>query len=492
MAYTVKVGGQTVQAIAGTLDFTNEIGQRSQGQFSCWTPTGVSYAYGTQLQVYNDSGAFVYGGFVDTDKATKPGWSALLQHDITCMDYHYCADKRLAFQSFLNATAGSIVSALWSAYLQAEGVTLGPIAAGLQIPEVIWNGEQVSTCLDWLAQQCGYWWQIDQNKVLWFQPYGGTPAPFTLDGTQVSQDDKLVVTFGNRKYRNRQFLVGGKDRTAVHTETLIGDGVRRAFTLRYPVASVTGTTKGTQKGVWVDGVQKTLANKTTGSGAQWYYAISDAVLAQDPSEPVLGTGDTLTVTYEGEYPVVALAQNAALIAQQRQLEGGGTGYVEVKESNTKVHTLAAGFQIAQAELAHFGQSMTTLVWASPANSAVAGITQGQLLTVALADFGLNEQMLVRSVEITDNIDSQNIWYVVTCIGSPYDVTWQTFFQNLLNTAGAGDTSSDPANQGEGAILAALGQIQLVRTPSVIRITTSKSLCPIIGPATLCGPNTIVC
>ncbi len=495
MSYTVKVGGAVVQVQAGTLDVTNEIGQRSQCTFTARTGTGVHWEQGTQVQIYDDGGTKRYAGFVDTSQTTKPGKAPYLYHAVTCMDNHYCADKRLAFQSYLSAPAGTIVQSLWQNYLQAEGVTLGPIAAGITIPEVIWNGEQVSACLDWLAQQCGFWWQIDENKVLWFQPYGGLTAPFVLDGTQVSQDDKLSVAWGNRQYRNRQFLVGGKDKTAVHTETFVGDGVRRAFTLRYPVAGISGKDKktGLTKGILVNGVTKTIANKNTGGangGAQWYYAISDAVLAQDPSEPVLGTGDTLTVTYEGEYPVIALAQNAALITQQQQLEGGGSGYVEAKESNRKVHTLAAGFQIAQAELAHYAQSMTTLVWAAPSTRVPAGLAQGQLLRVNLTDFGLAKQMLVRSVEITDNTDDLNIWLIVTCIGSPYDVSWQSFFQNLLTNNGASDVS-DAANQAEGTILATLSQIQLTRTP-LVTVTATKLVCPIVSPALICGPTVIVC
>jgi len=492
MSYVVKIAGAAVDVEAGTLDVTNEIGQRSQCTFTACTGTGIHWDQGTQVQVYDDTGALRYSGFIDTSQTSKPGFAPILYHAVTCMDNHYLADKRLAFQSYLTVSAGSIVQSLWQNYLQPEGVTLGPIAAGIIIPEAIWNGTQVSKALDWLAQQCGYWWQIDEQKRLWFQPYGGLSAPFTLDGTQVAQNDKLSITWGNRQYRNRQFLVGGKDRTSLQHETRHGDGTTRAFTLSYPVAILTGKDKTTQqpRGIFVNGVQQTVASKTKTTTAQWYYAIADAVLAQDPSQPVLQSTDALDIWYEGEYPVVALAQNSALIAHQRQLEGGGTGYVEARESNTKIHTLAAGFQIAQAELAHYGQSMTTLVWAAPAARIPNGLATGQLLNVNLADFDLSEQMLVRSVEITDNTDNLNVWYIVTCIGSPYDVSWQTFFQTLLNQNGAADTT-DPANQDGSAILATLFQVQLARTPAAT-VTATTAACPICGPNTLCGPNTVVC
>ena len=123
-AYTVVIGGKPVNVIAGTLNVQNQIGQRSTGTISVWTPLGVYWSYGTQIQVYNTSGALVYAGFTAKDKLYKSGsqlGAGYLEHDLTLMDNAYKADKRVVFASYLRQSAGSIVQSLLGKVLAAEG-----------------------------------------------------------------------------------------------------------------------------------------------------------------------------------------------------------------------------------------------------------------------------------------------------------------------------------------------------------------------------------
>jgi hypothetical protein len=189
-AYIAKINGSAVNVMAGSLDVTNEIGQRSIGSLSVWSNLGVFWQYGTQVQIFDETNALVYSGYVSKDKASKSGaqqGAGLLEHNISLMDNNYRADKRVAFKTYLNTSAGAIVLDLVGSYLSLEGVTttIASVAPGPTITEVIWNGKQISEALTWLAKQAGYWWDIDINGVLFFLPYGGVSAPFTLDGTQI-------------------------------------------------------------------------------------------------------------------------------------------------------------------------------------------------------------------------------------------------------------------------------------------------------------------
>ena len=178
-------------------------------------------------------------------------------------------------------SAGTIVQDLFSQVLAAEGVTTlpGSIAPGLTMSAVVWNGKQASAALTWLATQSGYWWNIDVNNVLWFQPYTGLPAPFTLDGTQVATDSVLKVTFGNDQFVNRQYVKGAYAEEAVATETFHGNGMNQSFTLRFPVSTLVSIT--------LDGVLQTVETKGS-TGNQWYYAVGDAVIAQDVGGTPIG------------------------------------------------------------------------------------------------------------------------------------------------------------------------------------------------------------
>jgi hypothetical protein len=482
--YNVYIGGQPVNVIAGTMHAENTIGQRSTGGVRVWSNLGTFWSYGTQVQVYDGIGNLVYAGFTTKDKLTKSGapqGRGLLEHDITLMDNAYKADKRVIFSSYLATSAGSIVRDIVTRILAAEGVTVtaGSVATGATITEAVWNGKRVSEALDWLATQCGFWWTIDVNSVLWFQPYGGQPAPFTLDGTQVDARTNLSVEYGNDMYVNKQYAKGAVTETGLLTETFHGNSLTRNFTLSYPVSTI--------KTVTLNGTDVTVHSLAKGNtGGYFYYAAGDAVIAQDTGQTLLTSSDTLVITYKGRYPVLAVAQNQSLIAAQKAREGGtSSGIVESVYSNTKVHTLAAAFQIAGSVLAHYGSDAVVLDF----DTRQTGLMEGQMLTVNLPDFGLNnKQMLISVVTISDQNDGYLIWYHVQCVGSPVEAAqWQTYWQGLMNQ------SSDPSDLADitDTALALLLSTVVVRSP-VATVTPHKNVCPIIGNATLCNTTLIIC
>jgi NAD(P)-dependent dehydrogenase (short-subunit alcohol dehydrogenase family) len=480
-SYTININGVAATVLSGTVHIVNMIGQRSQATFQAYDSTGaVFYGQGSHVEIYDETAALVYAGFVERDRITKPGFQPLLIHDITCKDMHYLADKRLAASSYLLQAAGVIVLDLFNKYLSPEGVTVTPtsITLGAVISEAIFNYEPVSKCLDSLAQQTGYWWQIDQNKVLWFQPYGGIPAPWVLDGTQVDQIKGTVFEEGNPQYVNRQFATGSYDKTPTLTENTKGDGATRAFALGYQMSSAIPI-------IQVNGVAQTTGRKGQDSGFQWYYAEGDQTVTQDVSGALLTSSDTLTVTYRGRFPVVALAANNALIASQQTLENTGTGYVESKYHNARVTTLASAFGVASSLLSHYGARMRTLSFLTQKK----GLAQGQLLTVNLVAFGLiNTPMLIQSVEITDSIDELNYWFVVQAVGSPADITWQSYFQGLIQ----GTDLLDPVQVGANSVLAIITQWTAAWGWTTGALTQTQYTCPICGNATLCGNATIIC
>lgn len=490
--YTAKIGGSLVNVVAGQLHVENQIGQRSTGGMQIWTNLGVVYQYGTQVQVFDETNALVYAGFTTKDKIRKIArqGTGLLEHDIQLMDNCYKADKRRVFKTYLAQTAGFIVNDLLGSYLAPEGVTATTtsIASGPTITEVIWNGtKSVGEALTWLSTQSGYWWNIDVNNVLHFQPYGGVPAPIILDGTQVDATKDMSVEYGNDLYVNKQFAKGAYAVTKVLTETFHGNSLTRNWTLSYEVARLTGVDKksGSTLGVTLNGTAQTLGSKGVDSGQPFYFAVGDAVLAQDPSNTLLTSGDTLVVTYTGRFPVLATAQNAALITAQKAREGGGTGLVESLYTNTKVHTLEAAFSIAAALLGHYGQDTTVLTFATRQK----GLQPGQMLSVNLPDFSLNnKQMLISSVTISDQVDGYNVWFVVQAVGSPVEsAQWQTYWQNLMNQ------SSDPTDFQDTADtqFAALNQSTIGWNMSATGKHT-KVVCPIISNTTFCSNTTIIC
>jgi hypothetical protein len=209
------------------------------------------------------------------------------------------------------------------------------------------------------------------------------------------------------------------------------------------------------------------------------------VIAQDPGQGVLGSGDTLSVSYKGRYPVLAVASNPTLIAAQKTREGGGSGIVENVYANTKVHSLSAAFQIASGLLVHYGQDATQLEF----DTRQKGFAAGQAVSVSLSDFALNNKtMLVQSVTLTDSTDNQTVWWKIVAIGSPLEqASWTTYFQNLMNQ------NADPSDLSDttDTSLAQLFDSTITRTPTAT-ITKLITTCPITNTGTLCGTGVIVC
>lgn len=484
--YTAKIGGSLVTVIAGSLNVENQIGQRSTGSMSVQSALGQVWQYGTQVQVFDETNTLVYSGYVDKDKAYKSGaklGSGYLEHDITLMDNSYRADKRVAFKSYINTSAGGIAQDLVNSYLSAEGVTYtaASIAPGILITEAIWNGKKITDAFTWLAQQSGFWWQIDINGVLWFQPYGGVPAPTILDGTTVEAGimGGLSVTSGNEQYVNKQYARGaygtkGTVASPLH-EQFHGNSLTRNFTLSYPVSNLVDIQLNLVS-------QISLALTKGDTGGDWYWAKGDAVIAQDPSQTVLGAGDTLDVYYTGRFPVLAVATNPALVAAQATREGGtSSGIVESVYVNTKVHTLSAAFQIAGALLSHYGAAMTLLDF----DTRVKGFAPGQLLTVNLSDFALSfATMLVNSVAISDQTDDYNIWFHVQAVGGPVEAAqWQTYYQTLMQQTYDPSDTTDAVDAALALLLASA--ITLSPTATVTRTDYTCPIVPFSIPANIC-------
>ena len=479
--YTALIGGVLVTIEAGTINISNAISQRGTGTITVTSALGVTWPYGTQAILFDETGVQIYGGYIANDHAYRDpgaaqgdlGW---LRHDLTLMDNSYRADKRVPFKQYNNVTAGFIVNDLYGAYLAAEGVTItaGSVATGPTIVEAIWGGSKtVGEALTWLATQSGYWWTIDVDGVLWFQPYGGVPAPFSIDGTNVDSMQNLTVDAGNSMLTNRQFVkgsVGQKGTTANPlVETFKGDGVSRSFTLSYPLNTLISAT--------LNGLDITSLFQDKGStGGAYYSLIADPVIAQDPSQSVLTSSDTLVITYIGQYPIIAAAQNSTQIATQQIRERVGSGLVESVHSDSKLRSLPAAFQVANNLVTYNAVDLTVLTFSTKQK----GLQPGQLLPVTLTDFGLvNLPMLIASVTISDAAQGYTIWFEVTAVGAPGASAWAiqaaqetTFWSNLMAQ------SSDPSDftDAQDTALALLSTSSFSHTPS-FSVTTTKLLCP---------------
>ena len=394
----------------------NRIEERSIANFTIVDiPGTASYSKGQAVLIYDPNNVLIFGGVIDNPETLRVAPSGELLHPITCADYHYFADKRLVAESYESKTCGFIVDDIFDKYLALEGVTIGNIDLGATLVEARFNYVRVTDAYDALAEKAGFVWYIDENKALYFQARDTTAAPWTLTGDDIIKGSGRL-SGGNPKYRNRQYIRGGKGTTSLQTETFTGDGVNVAFTVGYPIVKVPTIT--------VNAVGQTVGIKGIDTAKDCYWSKGDPVIVFDAGS--IPGAVAVVIAYYGEYDVLALAESPAEIAALQAIEGAGTGYVEDIADEPTLTDTDALLDSGEAKLARFGIPGLRFMF----QTVRTGLKPGQLQTVNYPALSLSGDMLVESV-IT-RVYTGNLIYDVMVIQGPESGSWAELFKSLAN------------------------------------------------------------
>lgn len=147
--------------------------------------------------------------------------------------------------TFSTALGGGSPSAGLSDVLQAlvdevgDGLTLHPSqAAGPSVKAMTWEDRLPTEILNWLAQECGMVWRVDEAKQLRMWAKGDIPAPYDIDAAALpakyfNDIRKSISRFGG--YANRVIVKGQKQTVFDHGETYTSDGIQTVYPVSYTV-----------------------------------------------------------------------------------------------------------------------------------------------------------------------------------------------------------------------------------------------------------------
>src|SRR5260221_588274 len=484
--------------IAGSLGFDRSIGKRSQASFTVHTTNTTHYQEGRAFQICDQTSVLAFSGYINQPQEHKPGFQSSLVHTITCTDQHRLADKRVVAAAYPNKTSRDMVLDIYTNILASEGVTIGqvysdgslppsltlypnttlyPQAVTGIVPSATFVYCTVAQALDELVKSASsagipFYWMIDQNKQLWFVPYTAVVNSTLVDGTQVD-DGHLsgtapTVTRANPTYRNTQYLLGGVAQTVTQTETRVGDGNTTSWPMSFDLSTVPTVSVNTGSGY----VTKSVGIQGVDTGKDFYWAKGSPLITQDSAGTKLRgspSNDLLKVVYIGQYPTVIVSSNYAQVSYEQGLDGT-SGIVEEVETDSTITSLANGYAEAGQLLTRYATQGTQLTFMTMDSQFVPG----QLVTFDLPDYNLHMvDMLIESVNASDQVDSLNIWYTVTAVLGAYDVTWQDFFSKLL----VQKAPANSINVGLSQNLAILLQLTAsVTTSATMNITVTA--CPL--------------
>lgn len=296
------------------------------------------------------------------------------------------------------------------------------ILSGVEIPSTSMRYKKIPAILSDIAKRSNYWWEIRSKKLL-FMNRVGTLAPWPLssvpyaDGTNDIQALAVPKVVGTSPmYRNRQYITNAYDVVDI-VESKHGDGITQSWALTGKVISVSSVKVNNQKRDYgIDQID---------TGREYYWTPLEVTFNQDKAYTPLADGEVLTITYKGLVPYEAMAESTA---QQTIIAGydGSTGIVEESEDGGGCDKATAD-QLAQARITQYAILSRDFTFSTMRK----GLKPGQLLSVFISEYGLNDvDFFIVGVKTTIKLRSDGTtltYYEVTGTEGPPLGSWTRMF-----------------------------------------------------------------
>ena len=416
---SIFIDGTKVKIRNGQVNIDDRIGERGVANFTIVdTPGSASYERAQPVKIYADdrataTGTPLFAGFIDTPDSLVLSPSGALLHDISCIDNHYLADKRIAAKIWTDKSSASMVSELITDYLADEGISAGTIQTGITLERVVANYVPVTDIIDAIAEANGFIWYIDSDKLLYFMDRTTNTASFNLTASNVLNNPSPRYSKGNQQYRNIQWVRGGTD-TLNQTENFLGDGVNKSFVVGFPINATPS--------VLLNSASKSIGIKGVDSGKDFYWNKGDPVVYADASP---SSNASVQIQYAGRYKTISMVRNDIAVASQLAVEGSGTGQVENAIVNTDLDSRVQAQEFGQAKLTQWCRDAEKFLFSTRSG----GLRAGQLLNVTFSPFGFTtHDMLVESVNTMAN--DEELRYNVMAVTGPVQGSWASFFKSF--------------------------------------------------------------
>ena len=377
--------------------------------------------WGEEVYVY-DGATKIWGGTVEgyVESDITVGETTTLRFTYRCVDFSQLTSRNLVLQTLTNTTAGAIVTGFASSLnLFNYGITAGTIEDGAKIESITFNYLPMEICLDELAELSGFFWNVDKDKKLNFQPVDSAAAPFSLTATnRPYRQIRFQENRGN--FINQVFVRAG---SRVDEEDIVevqkGDGDKRAFVVSAPIGAPPTVEVNTGSGYST----QTVGVNGIGTASQWYYNTGTPVIVQDPNETVLSATDKIKVTFKGRYPIIVSATDDASVVERFNVEGYGTGVYQKVVDALDVENQEEAQQRAESVLRQYSRARLTCSYTTDTGGLVAG--QSQLID--LPEHGIDARFLIEKVSAS-MLDDGTLRYNVQAAATQTVAGWSYWKQ----------------------------------------------------------------
>lgn len=397
------------------------------------TPSSSSKipAVGDDIKLADSSGTIFGGTVTEVEKTVvEQKGGILLQVVLTVTDYGFVLDSQLVKTAYTNMDPADILAALVSSYGPGgyDAVTFVQ-RGGFNISTISFNYEQLTKCIEALAQQIGWDWYVDTNKAIHFffatTSSGSSeynPAPITIDDTSAGIEwPSLDVDINITNLKNSVYVIGGSypkvfDATTtpdVYT-TVAGQTIYK-IGYKYTGAFFV-TLDGVSQSIGIDQQDDPTLFQTL------YNSVGPFIrFTADP-----GSGHTLKVYGNALIPIIAHVRDAASIA----------AYGEYQDAinDAQITSVIEAQARAVADLTLFGHPVYNVKF----NTITTGLRVGQIILLNSTKFGVsNYPLVIKRVEAV-YFTPTKLRYQIQAIGSDVvtfnDMMTVALQQQLANTA----------------------------------------------------------
>ncbi len=463
----LTIGARTLDYVGGSLRIKHSYDRRCTASLAVESATDLDFSEGESVDLKID-GATAFAGLLFKPVETWPGaQNRIYKLDLVC--FHHLPQQRIVSKSYQNDTVDVIVKDLITNILASDGITEGSIPVGVNVREAVFAYISVSRALDKLAEVSDSHWHINDDKELNFGPMDLFTAPFDL--TDIDEfAGKAESKIGNRDYRNKQFIRGGKSETVTRVETWLGDDEQQTFVTGFPIS--------TEPSIEIDGVPGTIDLRGLGDpNSDWFWAAGSTEISQNTADTPVGDGLTIELTYIGLFDIVVVSSDFQEIARRGAIQGFGSGIVEHVATDTTLKTASVAFQYAAGKLGKFAVEGRSLRWETELQT---GLVAGQQIVVDIPTRGFDAlTMFIPEIEVSDR--GGRVIQTVRAIEGPDDGDWALWWGRRLSPA---DTIAFRENIGQNETLIILASFE-ADWEWEEAVSTITHACPI--PATSLNP-----
>ena len=385
-------------------------------------------------------GSILFGGSVEEIREQEPDSAVGEMTEITvkAVDFNALLDRFLVSSVYEDMTLAEIIeNIIETTPLGVEGIELGICPVTDTIDKVVFQSVTVNEVLRDLGKLTGLSNNVDYNKKLNFFDKSTYEAPYKIGTGGVGTYRKMIYSRKRSKYRNRQVLRAGNDRTDTLTETVRGDASltkaedrSRTFQVSYPIAEIISVKRNdVPQRV---GVREIDEDKIEGADwKQWFFSYGSREISQNSEKdenvnPTLTHEDRLEINYVGLYPMTLEVEDYTNINERMAIEGG-SGVYSVREDDTSIDGRDFATEKANRLLEIYGKMPITLNY----ELLQLGLVSGQIMSgVTIPEHGIsNANYLIDEVEITFQVSGVYVVRVKMVEGERQEA-WSDYFRRL--------------------------------------------------------------